>query len=54
MEDDLIDGKVRLPKSSIHIMFQFKALFPYGGQHEDELSFETGDTITLISKVNKE
>ena len=27
-------------------------MFSYGGQHEDELCFETGDIITLISKVN--
>ena len=26
-------------------------MFSYGGQHEDELCFETGDIITLISKV---
>ena len=36
----------------MNILFQFKALFSYGGQHEDELCFETGDIITLISKVN--
>ena len=29
-------------------------MFSYGGQHEDELCFETGDIITLISKVNFE
>ena len=33
-------------------LFQFKALFSYGGQHDDELCFETGDIITLISKVS--
>ena len=31
--------------------FQFKAMFSYGGQNDDELCFETGDIITLISKV---
>ena len=31
--------------------FQFKAMFSYGGQNDDELCFETGDVITLISKV---
>ena len=26
-------------------------MFSYGGQNDDELCFETGDIITLISKV---
>ena len=29
---------------------QFKALYAYGGQHDDELAFEAGDIINLISK----
>jgi len=29
---------------------KFKAMFSYGGQNDDELCFETGDIITLISK----
>ena len=29
---------------------KFRALYPYGGQHDDELSFEAGDIITLLSK----
>ena len=33
------------------LSFQFKAMFSYGGQNDDELCFETGDIITLISKV---
>jgi len=29
---------------------KFKALYSYAGQHEDELAFNVGDIITLISK----
>ena len=29
---------------------QFKALYAYGGQHDEELAFEAGDIINLISK----
>jgi len=29
---------------------KFRALYTYAGQHEDELSFEAGDIITLLSK----
>jgi hypothetical protein len=29
---------------------QFKALFSYAGQNEDELAFNAGDVISLISK----
>jgi len=29
---------------------KFRALYPYGGQHDDELSFEAGDVISLLSK----
>ena len=29
---------------------QFKALYAYGGQHDDELAFEAGDIINLVSK----
>ena len=29
---------------------QFKAVYAYGGQHDDELAFEAGDIINLISK----
>ena len=29
---------------------QFKALYTYAGQHDDELAFNAGDIIALISK----
>lgn len=29
---------------------KFKALYSYAGQHEDELAFNAGDIITLLSK----
>ena len=29
---------------------KFKALYSYAGQHDDELAFNVGDIITLISK----
>jgi len=29
---------------------QFKALYSYAGQHDDELAFNAGDIISLISK----
>ena len=29
---------------------KFRALYTYAGQHDDELSFEAGDIITLLSK----
>ena len=31
-------------------IINFKALYSYAGQHEDELAFNVGDIITLISK----
>ena len=29
---------------------QFRALYSYAGQHDDELAFNAGDIISLISK----
>ena len=29
---------------------QFRALYSYAGQHDDELAFNAGDIITMISK----
>lgn len=44
------DNEEPEPTTSSTTGTKFKALFSYGGQHEDELCFEIGDIITLISK----